>query len=159
MKRSTSPDRTAREAPPASPVPDTSTGLLRNVSQGPEAERWPDFVSRYKPVLEYYLGGMAKVDPRLTRDMWDDIEQETFVALLTTLPEGRYDRARGDFHTWLRGVLRHKALRAVERRGTVAPVPDPDGPDAPSTAEDDAMADRLSALADLWQLLVRHVFS
>ena len=159
MKRPTPTDRTAGKAAPASPVPDTSTGLLRNVSQGPEAERWPDFVSRYKPVLEYYLGGMAKVDPRLTRDMWDDIEQETFVALLTTLPEGRYDRARGDFHTWLRGVLRHKALRAVERRGTVAPVPDPDGPDAPSTAEDDAMADRLSALADLWQLLVRNVFS
>ena len=24
---------------------------------------------------------MAKVDPRLTRDLWDDIEQETFIAL------------------------------------------------------------------------------
>ena len=30
---------------------------------------------------------------------------------------------------------------------------------APSTAEDDAVADRLAALSDLWQLLVRNVFS
>lgn len=73
-----------------SPVPDTSTGLLRNISQGASGERWPEFVARYKPVLEYYLGGMAKADPRLTRDLWDDIEQETFIALLTTLPEGRF---------------------------------------------------------------------
>ena len=143
---------------PRSPVPETSTGLLRNVAQGPEAERWPDFVARYKPVLDYYLGGMAKTDRRLTRDLWDDIEQETFVALLTTLPEGRYDRAKGDFHTWLRGVLRHKAQRALERRGVVAEVPSDDAPGAPSTAEDD-VAVRLAALADLWQLLVRSVFA
>lgn len=146
-------------SPAACPVPSTSTALLRNVSQGPEAERWPDFVSRYKPVLEYYLGGMAKADPRLSRDLWDDIEQETFVALLTTLPEGRYDRAKGDFHSWLRGVLRHKAQRALERRGEVAEIPSDDAPGAPSTAEDDAVADRLAALSDLWKLLVRSVFS
>ena len=146
-------------SPAACPVPPTSTALLRNVSQGPEAERWPDFVSRYKPVLEYYLGGMAKADPRLSRDLWDDIEQETFVALLTTLPEGRYDRAKGDFHSWLRGVLRHKAQRALERRGEVAEIPSDDAPGAPSTAEDDAVADRLAALSDLWKLLVRSVFS
>ena len=47
----------------------------------------------------------------------------------------------------------------LERRGEVLAAPAPDGPDAPSTAEDDAMADRLSALADLWQLLVHNVFS
>ena len=146
-------------APGPSPVPETSTGLLRNVSQGPEAERWPDFVARYKPVLDYYLGGMARADPRLSRDLWDDIEQETFIALLTTLPEGRYDRAKGDFHSFLRGVLRHKAQRALERRGQVAEVPADDAPGAPSTEEDDAVADRLAALADLWQLLVRRVFA
>ena len=146
-------------SPAACPVPPTSTGLLRNVSQGPEAERWPDFVSRYKPVLEYYLGGMAKADPRLSRDLWEDIEQETFVALLTTLPEGRYDRAKGDFHSWLRGVLRHKAQRALERRGEIAEIPSDDDPGAPSTAEDDAVADRIDALSDLWKLLVRSVFS
>ena len=157
MKRKPS----SREAgpAPASPVPETSTGLLRNVSQGPGAERWPDFVARYRPVLEYYLAGMAKADPRLSRDLWDDIEQETFVALLTTLPEGRYDRAKGDFHSFLRGVLRHKAQRALERRGEIAEVPADDAPGAPSTEEGDAVADRLAALADLWQLLVRSVFS
>ena len=146
-------------AAPRSPVPETSTGLLRDVSQGPEAERWPDFVARYRPVLEYYLAGLAKADPRLTRDLWDDIEQETFVALLTTLPEGRYDRAKGDFHSWLRGVLRHKAQRALERRGEIAEVPADDAPGAPSTEEDDAVADRLAALSELWRLLVRSVFS
>ena len=146
-------------AAPRSPVPETSTGLLRDVSQGPEAERWPDFVARYKPVLDYYLGGLAKADPRLTRDLWDDIEQETFVALLTTLPEGRYDRAKGDFHSWLRGVLRHKAQRALERRGEIAEVPSDDAPGAPSTEEDDAVADRLAALSELWRLLVRSVFA
>ena len=157
MKRKTS-SREAGSAP-AYPVPETSTGLLRNVSQGPDAERWPDFVARYKPVLEYYLAGMAKADPRLSRDLWDDIEQETFVALLTTLPEGRYDRAKGGFHSFLRGVLRHKAQRALERRGEVAGVPEDDASGALSTEEEDAVADRLAALADLWQLLVRNVFS
>ncbi len=146
-------------AAPRSPVPETSTGLLRDISRGSEAERWPDFVKRYKPVLDYYLGGMAKADPRLTRDLWDDIEQETFVALLTTLPEGRYDRAKGDFHTWLRGVLRHKAQRVLERRGEIAEIPADDAPGATSTEEDDAVADRLAALSELWRLLVRSVFA
>ena len=140
-------------------VPDTSTELLRNISQGASGERWPEFVARYKPVLEYYLGGMAQADPRLTRDLWDDIEQETFVALLTTLPEGRYDKVKGDFHSFLRGVLRHKAQRALENRGIVAPLPDSDAPDAPSSEETDAMADRIEAMGDLWKLLVRSVFS
>ncbi len=145
--------------PRPSPVPDTSTGLLRSVSQGASGERWPEFVARYKPALEYYLGGMAQADPRLTRDLWDDIEQETFLALLTTLPEGRYERDKGPFHSWLRSVLRHKAQRALERRGVVAEIPDQDGTDSLSTEEGDAMADRLAALSDLWRLLVRSVFA
>ena len=152
-------DSTPGSSAPGNPVPETSTGLLRDIAQGPEAERWPDFVARYKPVLDYYLGGMARTDPRLTRDLWDDIEQETFVALLTTLPEGRYDRAKGDFHSWLRGVLRHKAQRVLERRGEIAEIPADDAPGATSTEEDDAVADRLAALSELWRLLVRSVFS
>ena len=163
MKRHST-SREAGSAPGASPtrpspVPATSTGLLRNVAQGPDAERWPDFVARYKPVLDYYLGGMAAADPRLTRDLWDDIEQETFVALLTTLPDGRYEREKGPFHSWLRSVLKHKAQRVLERRGVVAEIPDQDGVEALSTQESDAMADRLAALSELWRLLVRSVFA
>jgi RNA polymerase sigma factor (sigma-70 family) len=143
----------------ASPVPDTSTGLLRSVSQGASGERWPEFVARYKPVLEYYLGGMAQADSRLTSDLWDDIEQETFIALLTTLPEGRYDKAKGGFHSFLRGILRNKALHAIERRGIVAPPVGDASPEPPSTAEADAMADRIEAMGELWKLLARSVFA
>lgn len=145
--------------PRPSPVPDTSTGLLRSVSQGSSGERWPEFVARYRPVIEYYLDGMSRADPRLSRDLWDDIVQETFLALLTTLPEGRYDRSRGAFHSFLRGVIRNKALHALERRGIVAEPLADDNPSALSTAMDDAVADRLDALADLWRLLVDRVFA
>ena len=46
----------------------------------------------------------------------DDIIQETFTALVKILPDYQYDPEKnGAFHNFLTGVLRNKALCALDR--------------------------------------------
>lgn len=88
-------------------VPDTSTTLLRDVSDSQHA-RWAVFHSRYEPMMRAYL---RERFPLLEAD---DILQETFAALVKVLPNYVYNpRENGHFHNYLTGVLRNKALKAL----------------------------------------------
>ena len=53
----------SRDMDPATPRaaigPETSTGLLRNLAEGPDAARWPEFAQRYDPVVRRFLGIVA----------------------------------------------------------------------------------------------------
>ena len=91
-------------------IPDTSTTLLRDVADSSHA-RWAVFHARYQPLMAAYL---RERFPALEAD---DIIQETFVALAKILPNYRYDpEEKGAFHNFLTGVLRNKALAALEKR-------------------------------------------
>ena len=95
---------------PTSQVPDTSTTLLRDVADSSHA-RWSVFYSRYRPMMLTYL---RERFPSLDAD---DIIQETFVALAKILPDYKYDPGKnGAFHNFLTGVLRNKALCALDAR-------------------------------------------
>ena len=90
-------------------TPETSTTLLRNITDADSA-RWPEFVSRYRPMMAAYL---AAHFPRLDAD---DIIQETLVALFNVLPRYRYAPGEtGRFRNYLTGILRKKALRQCEK--------------------------------------------
>lgn len=91
-------------------IPDTSTTLLRDVADSQHA-RWAVFYSRYQPMMAAYL---RERFPALDAD---DIIQETFAALVRILPGYTYDpKEKGAFHNYLTGVLRNKALCALDKR-------------------------------------------
>ena len=91
-------------------VPDTSTTLLRDVADSQHA-RWAVFYSRYQPMMQAYLHERF---PSLDAD---DIIQETFAALAKIMPNYRYDpKKKGLFHNYLTGILRNKALCALDKR-------------------------------------------
>ena len=90
-------------------IPETSTTLLKDISDSSSA-RWPEFVSRYRPMMVSYLKShFPAVDA-------DDMVQETLIALAKALPRYRYDPGEtGRFRNYLTGILRNKALKSCER--------------------------------------------
>ena len=99
-------------------VPDTSTTLLWDVADSQHA-RWAVFYSRYQPMMRSYLRArFPAVDA-------DDIIQETFTALAKLLPDYKYDpKKKGSFHNFLTGVLRNKALCALDSRNRKMSIED-----------------------------------
>ena len=99
-------------------VPDTSTTLLRDVADSQHA-RWAVFYSRYQPLMRSYMRArFPAVDA-------DDIIQETFTALAKLLPDYKYDpKEKGSFHNFLTGVLRNKALCALDSRNRKMSIED-----------------------------------
>lgn len=99
-------------------VPDTSTTLLRDVADSQHA-RWAIFYSRYQPMMRSYLRArFPAVDA-------DDVIQETFTALAKLLPDYKYDpKKKGSFHNFLTGVLRNKALCALDSRNRKMSIED-----------------------------------
>lgn len=66
-------------------IPETSSSLLRAISADSQSVRWNDFVSRYTPMMTGYLmSKYVNID-------YEDVIQETFVALAKVLPNYRYD--------------------------------------------------------------------
>lgn len=97
-------------------VPETSTTLLRDVADSQHA-RWSVLYSRYRPMMEAYLQHRF---PSLDAE---DIIQETFVALTKILPDYQYNpEKKGAFHNYLTGILRNKALCALDARNRVLTI-------------------------------------
>ena len=89
-------------------LPETSTTLLRDLAQDSQHARWSEFVARYRPMMEAF---MRERFPSLDAD---DVIQETLVAVCRIMPSYRYDPdAKGHFHNYLPGILRHRALRML----------------------------------------------
>ena len=90
-------------------IPETSTTLLRDLTQDPQHARWGEFVSRYRPMMEAYMRThFPTVDA-------DDAIQETLITLIKVFPVYRYSPDEtGAFHNYLTGILRRRALRVIE---------------------------------------------
>lgn len=88
----------------------TSLTLLEQVGGGvdPLAER--RFVERYGLMVR----GIAKA-ARLGDHDVEDVVQETMIAAVQALRQQSYDRERGRFKVWLKGVLFHKIAHARRR--------------------------------------------
>jgi RNA polymerase sigma factor (sigma-70 family) len=89
-------------------TPTTSTTLLRDLARDSQHTRWGEFVARYRPMMEAYLR------ERFPHVDVDDAVQETLIALIKSMPVYRYvPEETGRFHSYLTGILRHRALRQV----------------------------------------------
>lgn len=89
-------------------TPTTSTTLLRDLARDSQHARWGEFVARYRPMMEAYLR------ERFPHVDVDDAVQETLIALIKSMPVYRYvPEETGRFHSYLTGILRHRALRQV----------------------------------------------
>lgn len=89
-------------------VPETSSTLIRTIAADSQSVRWNEFVARYRPMMMGYLKSkFSNID-------YDDIIQDTFVALASVLPNYRYDPDEsGHFRNYLAAVLRNKACDAI----------------------------------------------
>jgi len=89
-------------------VPETSSTLIRAIAADNQSVRWNEFVARYRPMMMGYLKSkFSNID-------YDDIIQDTFVALARVLPNYCYDPGEsGHFRNYLAAVLRNKACDAV----------------------------------------------
>ena len=114
-------------------TPETSTTLLRDIADTDSA-RWPEFVSRYRPMMISYLKThFPAVDA-------DEIVQETLIALAKAMPRYRYaPDETGRFRNYLTGILRNRALKSCEQAGRdrafMADLMDDAVPPPPTSAE------------------------
>ena len=92
-------------------IPETSTTLLKEISGDAENARWPEFVSRYRPMmLDYVKTHFPGLDA-------DELVQQTLIALSNALTRYRYaPDETGRFHNYLTGILRNKTLKLCEKR-------------------------------------------
>lgn len=86
--------------------------MLKQIAGATEHPRWAAFVARYRPMMEAYMR------ERFPGVETDDVIQETLLGVMKALPGyvEREDR-KGAFHNFLTGVLRHKAIDALQRAG------------------------------------------
>lgn len=102
-------------AQPPSTLSQTSLTLLEQVAAGgdPLAER--RFYDRYSRLARTIAlaAGLRGADG-------DDVVQETMTATMLALRERRYDRERGRFKAWFKGVLFHKIGHARRAGGRAA---------------------------------------
>ena len=115
--------------------PKTSTTMLKQIAGATEHPRWTAFVARYRPMMESY---MRERFPGLEAD---DMIQETLLALMDALP-GYVEavEGKGAFHNFLTGVLRHKAIDALQREGRrsgAESLAAPEGPAADGDSEEE----------------------
>lgn len=146
-------------------IPDTSTTLMEALSRagGAPDEAWARFARLYDPVVRWFLAMIRRSWTSLPKAWDDDIVQQTFLTLVETFPERRWDPSRGSFRDFLFGVVRIKALQyARSERGKPLTYIDPDSVEslinsaAVSEAEDKECA---AVSAELWRSLVDSVFA
>lgn len=90
----------------------TSMTLLEQVKLC-DHDAWQRLTRLYTPLLRHWCRswGVGVEDT-------DDVLQEIFQAIFSSLKDFRREREGDSFRAWLRGVARHKTLSFVRRRGS-----------------------------------------
>jgi RNA polymerase sigma-70 factor, ECF subfamily len=90
----------------------TSLTLIERVKVH-DGEAWQRLVTLYTPLLRHWCHrwGLDDADT-------DDVLQDVFQAIFSSLKEFRRDREGDSFRGWLRGVARNKTLYFLRRRGS-----------------------------------------
>jgi RNA polymerase sigma-70 factor (ECF subfamily) len=90
----------------------TSLSLLESIRNERDQRAWAEFFRRYAPMLLGFAKRMGLADADA-----NDAVQETLLAVHATFREmsGPFDRSKGRFKAWLRGIAKHK-VHDVQRR-------------------------------------------
>lgn len=95
--------------------PATPTELLTQIAAqaaGEDEAAWRKLVDLYVPAMYRYLLGHGATEADV-----DDQVQNVLVKLVGILREGKYDRDRGRFRSYLSTLLVHELIRCVRRAG------------------------------------------
>ena len=134
-------------------ITETSTTLLVDVRDA-EHPRWPEFVAKYRPMMEAYLNAHF---PTLEAD---DVIQETFAALCAILPGYIYDPdEKGHFRNYLTGILRNKARRALCKSGRQAEISDMTGAGSMTAPQSVVQDDDQSWREAIFEIAMRRFLS
>ena len=119
---------------------DTSASLLANLRERPDPQGWNRLVELYTPLIQAWLRRHF-----LQPHDVDDLAQDVLAKLVSELPAFEYDRSKGHFRGWLRGIVVNR-LRIFWRTRNPKPVgAETDGPNMI-----DQLADPESDLSQLW---------
>lgn len=118
--------------------PDTPTMLLTRIAMrvsGEDESVWTEFFELYTPVMRAYLRS-REVDAQTA----EDIVQNVLMKLVTVLREGRYDKERSRFRTYLSRLMYHEFIdhyrRSCARREHLkVPLTDDAGEEAATAGE------------------------
>lgn len=130
----------------------TSLSLLNNLRGTVDQRAWHEFFHRYGPMLIAFgkRSGLCDADA-------NDAVQETLLAVHATFREmdEPFDRSKGKFKSWLRGIAQHK-IRDVQRRAARARARrDPRDPDDTGAAVVESEANEVFELEWQRSLLAR----
>lgn len=93
----------------ASPERATSLSLLQRV-RGNDRAAWQRLVQLYTPLVYYWCNRWG-----CGAENRDDVVQEVFLAVATSLPRFHRDRPGDSFRGWLRGITRNTLLAYLRR--------------------------------------------
>jgi len=84
--------------------------LLLDLRDCANERAWTLFLERYRPLIAAYARrrGLQPADA-------DDVSQDVLVAFVKAHREGRYDKEKGRFRTWLGRIAVNKTLDALRR--------------------------------------------
>ena len=95
----------------------TSTTLLDGLRREGGEQAWREFFARYAPIVLATAKAAGLAD-----DSAADAVQETMLSVHTAFRGGAepYERGKGRFKYWLKGVARHKAADSLRRQARQA---------------------------------------
>lgn len=96
------------------PADRTSSSLLHRAAAR-ETEAWQRLVTLYPPMVAHWCRQAG-----LSAEDLQDVVQEVFAAVASSLPSFQADRPGGSFRGWLRGITRHKLQDHSRRRREAA---------------------------------------
>ena len=94
-----------------SPFPVTRASLLLGLRDPGNDRAWYEFYRLYRSIIVGYARSRG-----CPADMAHEVMQETLVALLQTMPQFAYDRAKGQFRSYLYCMVRTSIGAALRRR-------------------------------------------
>ncbi len=93
----------------------THATLLERVSAGTDPAAWREFCDRYAVLIR----GFAQRRGLQAADC-DEVAQEVLVSLTRSMPQFKYDPAKGKFRSYLKTVVLHEIFRKTrQKRGEV----------------------------------------
>ncbi|MCG3136625.1 MAG: hypothetical protein HJJLKODD_00460 [Phycisphaerae bacterium] len=125
---------------------ETSSSLIRGLQDFENHQRWFEFNSLYRPMIRKILKNKC-----LSGEELEDLVQEVYLSMLSTIERFQYDREQGKFRSWLSKITQRawSAHRRKHQLPAIDPVLAEQSPDTESITLPDANDERLKLCVEL----------